>query len=48
MASDVHRAAAERLRRDGQRYTRNRRLLVGALDQSDGPLTIPQLLDRRS
>jgi Fe2+ or Zn2+ uptake regulation protein len=47
MASDVHRAAAERLRRDGQRYTRNRRLLVGALDQSAGPLTIPQLLDRR-
>jgi Fur family transcriptional regulator, ferric uptake regulator len=47
MASDVHLASAERLRRHGQRYTRNRRLLVEALDQADGPLTIPQLLDRR-
>ncbi|MGH9246081.1 MAG: Fur family transcriptional regulator [Acidimicrobiales bacterium] len=47
MASDVHDAAADRLRSDGQRYTRNRRELVAALADAAGPLTIPQLLAQR-
>src|SRR5207245_7165740 len=29
------------------RYTRNRRTVVEALDQADGPLSLPQLLQRR-
>ena len=43
----IHTTAAERLRRDGQRYTTNRRTLVEVLEGSDRPLTIPELLDRR-
>ena len=44
---DVHGLAESRLRSDGQRYTRNRRTVVEALDQADGPLSLPQLLQRR-
>src|SRR5438132_3034834 len=43
---DVHALAENRLRTDGQRYTRNRRALVEALDQADGPMSLPQLLQR--
>jgi Fe2+ or Zn2+ uptake regulation protein len=43
---DVHRLAEGRLRTDDQRYTRNRRTLVEALDQAGGPLSLPQLLQR--
>jgi Fe2+ or Zn2+ uptake regulation protein len=45
--SDLHTTAANRLRRDAQRYTANRRALVELLDQSAQPLTIPELLARR-
>ena len=43
----IHTTAAERLRREGPRYTTNRRTLVEVLEGSDRPLTIPELLDRR-
>ena len=39
--------AADRLRRDGQRYTDGRRALVAVLAGSSSPLTIPQVLERR-
>jgi Fur family ferric uptake transcriptional regulator len=42
--SDLHDTVAGRLRRDGQRYTGNRRALVDLL--SGGPLTIPEVLAR--
>jgi Fe2+ or Zn2+ uptake regulation protein len=44
MGIDVHEAAAERLRRDDQRYTRNRHALVEALSRARHPMTIPQIL----
>ena len=40
----VHLTAAQRLRRDGQRYTGRRRALVGILDRAAGPLTIGEVL----
>ncbi|QGG96612.1 Fur family transcriptional regulator [Actinomarinicola tropica] len=43
----VHRTASERLRRDGQRYTTSRRILVELLESADRPLTIPEMLSRR-
>ncbi len=36
--------AAARLRRDGQRYTENRRELVRLLDSAQHPVTIPDIL----
>ena len=48
VAPDLHTAAADRLRRDGQRYTSNRRVLVEILEETERPLTIPELLERRS
>ena len=45
--ADLHATAASRLRADGQRYTRNRRTLVEALDESDRPVSIPELLGGR-
>ena len=45
---NVHAAAAERLRRDSQRYTTSRQALVEVLREADHPLTIPELLARRS
>lgn len=47
-APNVHATAAERLRRDGQRYTASRRALVEVLEEADRPLTIPELLAMRS
>ncbi len=47
MTDALHALAAERLRTDGQRYTTQRRALVGLLEAAPQPLTIPQLLDRQ-
>jgi Fur family ferric uptake transcriptional regulator len=46
--TNIHAAAAERLRRDGQRYTAGRRTLVEMLEGADRPLTIPELLSQRA
>ncbi|MBI2169957.1 MAG: transcriptional repressor [Actinobacteria bacterium] len=46
MTAELHVLAAARLRREDQRYTSNRRALVDALQAADGPLTIPELLER--
>lgn len=45
MTAELHDIAAARLRTTGQRYTTRRRALVEVLDQADGPLTIPQILE---
>lgn len=45
---NVHRTASERLRRDGQRYTTSRRTLVELLESAERPLTIPEMLARRT
>ncbi|MEX1217719.1 MAG: Fur family transcriptional regulator [Acidimicrobiales bacterium] len=42
---DVHDTADERLRRDGQRYTANRRALIDALSAADRPVTVVELID---
>ena len=47
MVNDLDRIAIQRLRRDGQRYTDNRRQLVALLASSDAPLTIPEILTDR-
>lgn len=44
-ATDLHDIATARLRKLGQRYTSGRRVLVQLLEDADGPLTIPQVLD---
>ena len=46
MAVELDRIAVQRLRRDGQRYTDNRRRLVALLEGTDAPLTIPEILER--
>ena len=43
--TELHDIALSRLRATGQRYTARRRALVDVLETSDGPLTIPQILD---
>lgn len=48
MTDDLHATAAARLRDDAQRYTPRRRALVELLAEVDQPLTIPQLLERRT
>lgn len=48
MLPDLHATASARLRRDGQRYTGNRRWLVEVLVAADRPLTIPEVLARDS
>ena len=42
---DVHDTADERLRRDGQRYTANRRALVDAMREADRPITVLELIE---
>lgn len=42
---DVHDTADERLRRDGQRYTANRRALVDAMRVADRPITVLELIE---
>jgi Fe2+ or Zn2+ uptake regulation protein len=44
VVSELDRIAVARLRRDGQRYTDNRRRLVSVLAAADGPVTIPEIL----
>src|SRR4029077_8909841 len=44
---DVHAVAEGRLRAEGQRYTRNHRAVVEALDAADRPLSLPELLSLR-
>ncbi len=44
MVSELDRIAVARLRRDGQRYTDNRRRLVSVLAAAVGPVTIPEIL----
>jgi Fe2+ or Zn2+ uptake regulation protein len=44
---DLHTTAAERLRGSGHRYTDQRRRLVALLSDG-GPLSIPQILERRA
>ena len=46
--ADLHATAAQRLRRDGQRYTTNRRVLVELLADTDHPVTITEVLSQRS
>jgi Fur family transcriptional regulator, ferric uptake regulator len=48
MAADLDAVAADRLRRDGQRYTPNRQELVRLLADAPHPLTIPDLISLRS
>jgi len=45
-SGDLHRTAADRLGRDGQRYTLGRRAVVGLLGDTDRPLTISEMLER--
>jgi Fe2+ or Zn2+ uptake regulation protein len=45
VAEELHTAAAQRLRRISQRYTRGRRDLVSTLADADRPLTIPQIVE---
>lgn len=47
VASEIHTAVADLVARDGQRYTPVRRALVEELEDTDQPLTIPELLTRR-
>ena len=42
---DLHDIATARLRRLGQRYTAQRRGLMEALDRTDHPMTVQQLMD---
>jgi len=45
---DVHELARQRLRRISQRYTDGRRALVEVLSEAEGPLTIPEIVERRN
>jgi Fe2+ or Zn2+ uptake regulation protein len=45
---DLHGEAASRLRAMGQRYTANRRMLIAALAEAEGPLTVSALLQGRA
>ena len=47
MPLDLDHTALARLRADGQRYTENRRELVGVLAGAGTPLTIPEVLKLR-
>lgn len=46
MSEELDRVAVVRLRREGQRYTENRRRLVDVLASAPAPLTIPDILTR--
>lgn len=45
--SELDRVAVTRLRRDGQRYTANRRQLLAVLEGAGQPLTIPEIIERQ-
>ena len=44
---ELHAVVETRLRGQGQRYTRNHRAVVEALDEAGRPLSLPELLQRR-
>ena len=48
MVPDLDAVAADRLRRDGQRYTANRQEIVRLLADAPHPLTIPDVIALRS
>jgi Fur family transcriptional regulator, ferric uptake regulator len=43
--AEIHRTVRDRLDQNDQRYTSGRRSLVGALADTDGPITLPELID---
>ncbi len=45
MRADPHPVVVARLGALGQRYTANRRLLVGVMSEAEHPLTIPEILE---
>jgi Fe2+ or Zn2+ uptake regulation protein len=47
VSEDLHAEVTARLDDDGQRYTANRRRIVGILDAADRPLTIADILEGR-
>src|SRR5688572_1448880 len=42
---EIHRTVRDRLDQNDQRYTTGRRAVVEALAGSDGPITLPELID---
>lgn len=44
--AEIHRTVRDRLDQSDQRYTAGRRALVDALADADGPITLPELIDR--
>jgi len=44
VGTELHEITAERLAADGQRYTTNRKAIVGILGSCDRPLTLAELL----
>lgn len=45
---ELHRVVAARLSADGQRYTSNRKAIIDVLASAGSPLSLPQILERRS
>jgi len=44
--AEIHRTVRDRLDENDQRYTAGRRAVVDALASADGPVTLPELIDR--
>jgi Fur family ferric uptake transcriptional regulator len=44
--AELHRTVRDRLDESDQRYTAGRRAVVDALAVADGPITLPELIDR--
>ena len=45
--TDIDDIALHRLRKDGQRLTTGRQLILRTLEEADGPVTIPMILQRQ-
>ncbi|MGB7877516.1 MAG: transcriptional repressor, partial [Ilumatobacteraceae bacterium] len=43
--TEIHRTVRDRLDQNDQRYTTGRRAVVDALASTDGPITLPELID---
>ncbi len=43
--AEIHRTVRDRLDQNDQRYTTGRRAVVDALANTDGPITLPELID---
>ena len=43
--AEIHRTVRDRLDQNDQRYTTGRRAVVDALASTDGPITLPELID---